>query len=146
METFIASVVGALAAGAIAAAKDTATNAVKDTYAGVRKYIADKYATVQLDALEKDPRSKGQRLVVQEKLEEAGADNDPSLPQLAASLVEELKSAAPEAANIAGVVLEDIRAGLDIQVRRIARGSTARNLEARAGSVIIEDLGNQSKN
>jgi hypothetical protein len=146
MDTFIASLVGALAAGAIAAAKDTATQAIKDAYGGIRKYITDRYATVRLDELEKDPQSKGQRLVVQEKLEQAGAEDDPTLPGLAASFVETLKSQAPDAARLAGVTLEDIRAGIDIQIRRIGGGTTARNLEARAGSVIIEDVGNQSKN
>src|SRR4051812_3442158 len=106
METFVASLVAALAAGAIAAAKDTATQAVKDAYSGIRKYITDRYAMVQLDALEKNPQSKGQKLVVQETLEEAGANNDPELPALAASFVETLKSQASDAAKIAGVVLD----------------------------------------
>jgi hypothetical protein len=146
METFVASLVAALAAGAIAAAKDTATQAVKGAYAGICKYITDRYATVQLDALEKNPQSKGQKLVVQEALKEAGADNDPELPALAASFVEILKSQASDAAKVAGVVLEDISAGIDVQIRRIAAGTTARNLKAGSGSVIIEDIGNQTKN
>jgi hypothetical protein len=146
MEPFIASLVGALAAGAIAAAKDTATQAIKDAYAGIRKYITDKYAAVQLDALEKDPQSKGQRLVVQEKLEQAGAEKDATLPGLAATFVETLNSQAPEAANAAGVNLEDIHAGIDVQIRRVAAGTTATHIEARAGSVIMEDIGNQPKN
>jgi hypothetical protein len=141
METFVASLVAALAA-----TKDTATQGVKDAYAGIRKYIADRYAMAPLDALEKNPQSKGQKLVVQEKLEEAGADNDPELPALAASFVETLKSQAPDAAKLAGVVLKDISAGIDVQIRRIAAGTTARNIKAGSGSVIIEDVGDQTKN
>jgi hypothetical protein len=146
MEPFIVSVVSALAAGAIAAAKDTATQAVKDAYAGVRKYIADRYATVQLSGLEQDPQSKGQQLVVQEKLERANVEDDPTLPQLAAALVEALKSQAPDAARAVGVNLEDIRAGIDVQIRRIAQGTVVKSIEARTGSVTIEDVGNQLKN
>lgn len=146
MEPFVVSLVGALAAGAIAAARETATQAVKDAYAGVRKYITDRYAAVQLSGLEQDPQSKGQQLVVQEKLERANVEDDPTLPRLAAALVEALRSQAPDVAKAAGVDLEDIRAGIDVQIRRIAQGTVAKNIEARAGSVIIEDIGNQPKN
>src|ERR1700733_12413056 len=97
MEPFTASLVGALAAGAIAAAKDTATQVIKDTYAGIRKYIKDRYAAVPLDGLDSEPKSRGQQLVVQEKLEEAGADKDPELPKLLKQFVEALKSDAPDA-------------------------------------------------
>src|ERR1700674_4390428 len=97
MEPFTASLVGALAAGAVAAAKDTASQAIKDAYAGIRKYIKDRYAAVQLEALEKEPDSKGQQLVVQEKLKKADADKDPELPKLLKQFVEALKSDAPDA-------------------------------------------------
>lgn len=146
MEAFIVSLVSALAAGATAAAKDTATQAVKDAYAGVRKYIIDRYAPVQLSGLEQDPQSKGQQLVIQEILERANVEDDLALPKLAAALVEALKSQAPDVARAVGVNLEDIRAGIDVQIRRIAQGTVAKNIEARAGSVTIEDIGNQPKN
>lgn len=123
-ETFIGFLVEALAAGSIAVTQDTATQAVRDAYAGIHKYITDQYATVRLAELEKDPQSKPQRLVAQEKLEQAGAENDLTLPGLAASLVEALKSQGLDAANFAGVNLEDIRAGIDIHVRGIAAGIT----------------------
>jgi hypothetical protein len=147
MEPFVASLVGALAAGAIAAAKDTATQVVKDAYGGVRQYITDQYAKVRLDDLEEEPQSKGQKLVIQEKLEKAGAENDPTLAELAATLVEALESQAPDAAKAAGVDLEGIRAALDIQIRRVGEGGPVRmkDLEARGGSLFIEDVGNQSK-
>ena len=109
MEPFIVSLVGALAAGAVAAAKDTATQAVKDAYDGIRQYIKDRYARVHLDDLEEEPHSKGQQLVIQEKLEKAGVENDPTLPKLVAELVEALKSQAPDAAKTVGVDLEGIR-------------------------------------
>ena len=119
MDPFIASLVGALAAGAVAATKDTATQAVKDAYAGIREYIKDRYATVQLEALEKEPESKGQQLVVQEKLEKAGADKDTQLPELLKEFVEALKSEAPDAGKSVRVDLENIRAAIDVQIRRV---------------------------
>jgi hypothetical protein len=148
METFIASLVGALAAGAVAAAKDTATQVIKDAYASIRQYIEDRYATVQLDALDKEPQSKGQQLVIQEKLEKGGAESDPLLPKHVADLLEALKSQAPDAAKTAGVDLGRIRAAVDVQIRRVGAGGPViiKDIEAGSGSAIIEDVGNQPKN
>lgn len=146
MELFLAALVDALAAGAIAAATDTATKLVKDAYAGIRQYIKDKYAEVRLDGLEQEPKSKGQRLVVQEKLEEIGAQDDPDLPKLVAKLVEALSSQAPEAAAMVGVDLQQIHAAVDVQIKRIGEGTTIKDVEARGGSVVIEDVGRSPKN
>jgi hypothetical protein len=148
MEPFIVSLGGALAAGAVAAAKDTATQTIKDAYDGVRQYIKDRYAKIRLDDLEEEPQSKGQQLVIQEKLEKAGAENDSTLPTLVADLVEALKSQAPDAAKTVGVDLEGIRAAIDVQIRRVGDGASVKikNIEAGKGSIIIEDLGSRSKN
>jgi hypothetical protein len=116
MEPFIVSLVSALAAGAIAAAKDTATQAVKDAYDRVREYIKDRYAKVRLDDLEEEPHSKGQQLVVQEKLENAGAEDDPALPKLVANLIEALKAQAPDVVKTVGVDLEGIRAAVHLSI------------------------------
>ncbi len=147
MEPFVASLVGALAAGAIAAAKDTTAQMVKDAYGGIRQYITDRYAKVPLDDLEEEPQSKGQQLVIQEKLEKAGAKDDATLLDHMAKLVEALKSQAPDVAKTAGVDLEGIRAALNIQIRRVGEGGPVRmkDLEARGGSLIIEEVGNQPK-
>ncbi len=148
MEPFTASLVGALAAGAVAAAKDTATQAVKDAYAGIRKYIKDRYATVQLEGLDKEPQSKGQQLVVQEKLEKARADEDPELPKLLAQFVEMVNAQSPDAGKTVGVDLENIRAAIDVQIRRVGGKGPVKikDVGAGRGSVIIEDLGYHRKN
>jgi hypothetical protein len=148
MDPFIASLVGALAAGAVAAAKDTATQAVKDAYAGIQRYIKDRYTTVQLEGLDKEPESKGQQLVVQEKLEKAGADKDPELPQLLKEFVEALKAQAPDAGKTVGVDLDNIQAAINVQIRRVGgEGPTKiKDVAARSGSVTIEDVGYRRKN
>jgi hypothetical protein len=135
MEPFTASLVGALAAGAIGAAKDTATQAIKDAYAVIRKYIKDRYATVRLEGLDREPKSKGQQLVVQKKLEEAGADNDPELPKLVKQFMEALKSDAPDAGRTAGVNLDNIRAAIDVQIKRVGSQGPVNlgNIEAPRG-------------
>jgi hypothetical protein len=148
MDPFITSFVGALAAGVVAAAKDTATQAVKDAYAGLRRYVKDRYTTVQLEGLDQNPESKGQRLVVQEKLEKAGADKDPELPQLLKQFVEALKAQAPDAGKTVGVDLENIQAAIDVQIRRVGGDGPVKikDVGAGSGSVVIEDVGNQRKN
>jgi len=148
MDPFISSLVGALAAGAVAAAKDTATQAVKDAYASIRKCIKDRYTSVPVDALEKEPGSKDQQLVVQERLEKAGADEDPELPQFLKQFVEALKAQAPDAGKTVGVDLDNIIAAIDVQIRRVGVEGPVKikDVEAGSGSVIIEDVGYQRKN
>jgi hypothetical protein len=148
MDPFIVSLVGALAAGTVAAAKDTATRAIKDAYGGIRQYIKNRYRTVQLEALEREPGSKGQQLVVQEKLEKAGAGGDPELLQLLKQFLEVLRVEAPDAGKIAGIELENIQAAIDVQIRRVGGGSSIKIKDVGAGSssVVIEDIGNLRKN
>jgi hypothetical protein len=148
MDPFIVSLVGALSAGAIEAAKSTATQAIKDAYTGVRGYIARHYAHVELAGLERDPASQGQQLVVQEHLaKEPTVTADPTLPQLVAALVEALKAqphGPPE-----GVNLGDISAAINVQIERIGTGGgnvRMGNVTAHGGSVMIKDVGLASKN
>lgn len=148
MDPFIVSLVGALAAGAIEAAKSTATEAIKDAYSGIRGYIARRYTHVELAGLESDPASPGRQLVVQEGLaKEPTVTADPALPQLVATLVEALKAqphGPPE-----GVNLGDISAAVNVQIERIGTGGgnvRMGNVTAHGGSVTIQDVGLSSKN
>src|SRR4051812_37060235 len=77
----ISLIVAALAAGAVAGVKDTASAAVKDTYAALKRLVADRHAAVHADVekLEQTPTSEGRQAVVKEELETAGAANDPEL-------------------------------------------------------------------
>lgn len=148
MEPFLISLVGALAAGAVATAKETAAQAIKDAYAGVRQYIKDRYSAVHLEALDKEPKSKEQQQVVQKQFAEAGVENDSTLPKLLAELVEAIKAQAPEAARMVGVDLGGLRAAIDIQIERVGGGGPVKiqNVEARQGSIVIKDIGVPSKN
>jgi hypothetical protein len=152
MEPFLISLGGALAAGAGAAAKDTAVQAVKDAYAGVRQYIRDRYAAVSLEGLDKEPQSKEQskeqQRVVEEQFAKAGVQPDLTLAKLLSELVDAIKTHAPDAATTVGVDLRDIRAAVDVQIERVGAGGPVKinQVEAKKGSVIIKDVGGQSKN
>jgi hypothetical protein len=126
MKTFIGSVVTAIGAAAAASKQETGRQEVKDTYAGIRAYITNRYAAVDIAALEEDPLSPNQQLLIEEELASAGAEDDATLAWLAAGFLETLKSQLPDASYIVGLTFEDIRAGIDIQIRKIGTGVTPR--------------------
>jgi hypothetical protein len=92
----ISIIVLALAAGAAAASKDVAAQAVKDGYAGLKALIIRKFGSkgdVQgaVDQAEKKPDSEARQAVLKEELQAAGADKDDDLLKQAQALIELLK-------------------------------------------------------
>lgn len=103
-------VTSTIAAGAVAALKDTASATVKDAYAGVKALIRRKYS-VDLTDLELKPDSDINRVSLAEKLSEAGAEGDGELLKLAQVLAAVLTRHAPTVGAVVGVNLEKVRAG-----------------------------------
>jgi hypothetical protein len=62
--------------------------------------------------------------------------------------VEALKSDAPDAGKTVGVDLENIRAAIDVQIKRVGGLGPVKikDVAAGSGSVTIEDVGYQRKN
>ena len=119
----ITIVVTALALGAAAGLKPTAEQAVKDTYAGIKKLIQDKYKQVNLALLEGDPASEARQGVVKEDLAKANADQDVEVLRQARALLEAVEKHAPETAGAVGVDLEDIK-GASLRVEDIIASGT----------------------
>lgn len=93
-------ILAALAAGAAAAAKDTASAGIKDAYQGLkgliqRRLAPDPAATVVLEEHAKDPGTDDAPL--KKKLAEAAADHDAAILQAARALLEQ--AGAPPAAG-----------------------------------------------
>jgi len=86
-------ILAALAAGAAAAAKDTAGTAVKDAYEGLKAF-AEKGKTDDSDIVdkhEKKPDSEGVKTLLKEELLEAKIDRDAEVIKTAEELLKQLK-------------------------------------------------------
>jgi hypothetical protein len=86
MEPVTSAVLAALAAGAAAAAKDTASVAIKDAYTGLKALVQRRFAgkpeaEVALKAFESDPETWEKPL--SKSLAETGADKDEEIIQRA---------------------------------------------------------------
>jgi hypothetical protein len=122
----ITVIVAALAAGAAAGLTATAEQAVKDAYAGVKQWLQDRYADINLAALERDPKSANRQGVLAEDLAAAGAGEDAELQAQAKALLALLarSQAGREAAAGAGVILRDVEVGQDLTAEEIIASGT----------------------
>lgn len=96
----ISLIIAALAAGAIAGVKDTAGQAVKDAYAGLKALLrirlaGNRQAEAALDQAEQQPGS-GQELLA-EHLRASSADHDAELIRAARALLEQADPAGARA-------------------------------------------------
>jgi hypothetical protein len=103
-------IVSALAAGALAGLKPTAEAAVKDAYAAFKALVRRKYGSVDVIPVEKKPDSEPKRESVAEDLRDAGAGSDVELLEAARTLLELIRSRAPETGPAIGVDLEEVTA------------------------------------
>lgn len=93
-------IVGALVAGAAAALKSTAEQAVKDAYAGLKRLVLDRcrhkadvaQAVVELES---KPDSAGRKATLQEELAAAGVDKDQEVVDCAVALLKEAEKQNP---------------------------------------------------
>jgi hypothetical protein len=92
----VTTIVTAVVAGAVAAGKDVAAQAVKDGYAGLRALVVRKFGEESevadaVESVEKKPDSKGRQEMLKEELEAAKADQDAELMGQARALLDLLK-------------------------------------------------------
>ena len=106
----ITVIVSAIASGAVAGIKDTATLAVKDAYATIKNLIVDRYDNVDLVPVEKRPESEAKRASLCEDLEAAGAHDDDDLLEAARHLIALLREHDTAAADVVGVDLARVEA------------------------------------
>ncbi|WP_339133771.1 MAG: hypothetical protein WGN25_13660 [Candidatus Electrothrix sp. GW3-4] len=96
MEPVITSIAAAVALGAAAGLKDTASKAVTDAYAGLKKLIQDRYnkdedVTDAFDYLVKKPEAEGRQQELAKALQEVEADKEHELVHAAEALLAEVE-------------------------------------------------------
>ena len=118
MDPITVTIVSALAAGAAAAAKDVATDVIKDAYAGLKRLIIDRYqrAAPFADAVEADPASEPEQKVLGKQLDQAGAPEDDDLKAAAQALLNELESLRSEPRAAAMFDFDRLRAARNFEL------------------------------
>jgi hypothetical protein len=104
----VTSIVTALVAGAAAGLTPTVSQAVKDSYEGLKALIKRKYSHVSIDQLEADPASQARRAMVEEDLQKTNAEKDPELLQQVKALLDAMRIQPSEVVPATGVHLTDI--------------------------------------
>jgi len=133
MDPVTVTIVVALAAGAAAAAKDVASSAIKDAYAGLRRLIVDRYARAVpfAEAVEEDPSSEPEQAVLAKQLSQAGASSDEELKSAAQTLLDAIEELREEPRVAALFDFVKLRAAKTFQLKDIeAFGTVLRADEA----------------
>ncbi len=116
----VSLIVTALAAGAAAAAKPVATDALRAAYDALKRILQDRYdaARESVEHLEKAPDKEARQDGVGQELTALGATTDAELVTSARDLMDAIVSDDPEVARSFGLHLVDFRAG-ELNVRDI---------------------------
>jgi hypothetical protein len=125
MEPITTTILTALAAGAAAAAKDTAGAAIKDAYQGLKNLIERRFAgkpkaEIVLTEHSKDPQT--WKKPMEEALVETGADQDDELVKKAEALLKLLNDAKQGGLNVFGSGAAADRGGVAAGQGGIAAG------------------------
>lgn len=117
MEPVIITIAAAVALGAAAGLKDTASKAVTDAYAGLKKLIQDRYQqnksiTFAAEHVSEQPEDETRRQMLEVALKSADADKDTELVQAAELMLAAVDEHTPE--TVAGI-------GMDIGKLKAAR-------------------------
>jgi ribosome maturation protein Sdo1 len=139
----ISAIVGALVAGASAAATDVASKAVKDAYDGLKSLIATRFKRkAAVEMVEEAPESPAAREALSNALKEAKVDRDPDVAKKAEDLAMALKALGTEKLQRANIKIGDV----DGYINAIVSGLKATgnvevgNVIARSGDAIVSNV------
>lgn len=137
----LTAIVAAISAGALAALKDGANDAVTRAYQSVRDFFTGHSTEGDLEDLEKKPQSEARRAVFAEELGAAGLGEDEELLARALALAEVLRQHDPESIRAVGVDLTDVQVD-NIRIGRIVSEGTGFKAErvAASGDITIDDV------
>ncbi|HET6355446.1 hypothetical protein [Streptomyces sp.] len=100
----------AIALGAAAGVQESAATAVKDAYQALKRFISERYQSVDVSPVERRPESEAKRDSLAEDLDAAGAGADAELLDMARQLIDQVKNHRPAAGPAVGIDLEQIEA------------------------------------
>ena len=134
MEPVITTIAAAVALGAAAGIKDTASKAVTDAYAGLKKLIQDRYkknedVTDAVDYLVKKPEAESRQQELSKALQDAGAESDQELARSAEQVLAAVEKHDPE--TVAGI-------GMDIGTLKANRLEVSNVLAASDGGTGVK--------
>jgi hypothetical protein len=104
----VSLIVSAIALGASNGVRDTVASAVRDAYEAVKRLLQQRYADVDVTAVERRPESEPKRNSLVEDLDEAGAGADAELLEAARQLIAQVREHDPEAGRVVGIDLERV--------------------------------------
>jgi hypothetical protein len=141
MIEFLSSIVGALAAGALAKAGDVGGRAVADAYDGLRALIVRKLSKGgAVQSVEDEPRSEAAQTALAEALTKAGLAADPELAQHAVAL----RAAIDGAAGTGGAAIEvgDIFGKANVLVNNLLAAGRVKlgDIRAETGDATLTNL------
>jgi hypothetical protein len=137
----VSVIVSAVALGAVAGLRDSASTAVKDAYAALKRLISDRYRDVDVMPVERRPESLAKRQSLEEDLVASGVDADAEVLQAARGLIEQVKRHEASAAAVVGIDLERVEAAA-LRIGGVtSTGTGVRVREGRfAGDIDISDV------
>ena len=141
MIEFLASIVGALAAGALAKAGDVGGRAVTDAYDALRAVIVRKLGKGgAVQSVEDEPQSEAAQATLAESLTKAGLGADPELAQQAEALRAALAGAA--AAGGADIEVGNITAKVNVLVKDLVASGRIKlgDVRAETGDATLTNL------
>jgi len=141
MVEFLASVIGALAAGALAKAGDVGGRAVADAYDGLRTLIVRKLGKEgAVQSVEDEPRSEAAQTALAETLTKAGLSADTELAQQAEALCAAVAGAA--GARGADIEAGNITAKVNVLVTNLVSSGRIKlgDIRAETGDATLNNL------
>lgn len=125
MEPLSVSIVAALAGAATASLNDVASDAIKDSYAALKRLISDRYKkSAAVTALEEDPASEAQKSATAEALGKTEATEDEEVLALTRQILAELKRLPQNTVTALGIDIEGLRAA-EVQISDVMASGTA---------------------
>jgi len=137
----VSVVAAAVGAGAATGLKDAAATSIKDAYSALKRLLAERYATIDVEPLERRPDSEPKRASLAEDLRDAGADSDDEILEAARRVLDEVSSHDPAAARSIGIDIEGAKAEA-VRIRRVRAAGTGVRLRSSTitGDIEIEDV------